>query len=188
MKTYDFVHLSLLAVGGEIKGKTKLQKTVYFLGLMTGQLDRLGYNAHYYGPYSGEVAESVSTLEGVGFISSSVASVGSVDLQGFEVRRTDYHLTEEGRGIAEKKAAGLASLFNSLKKAAMLLKQAGDPDYVRLSIAAKTDFMLREKKAPATEGELEQLAKRFGWNVSQQQVREAAEYLRKLNLVEPVPT
>jgi hypothetical protein len=48
--------------------------------------------------------------------------------------------------------------------------------------------MLREKNAPATEGELAQLAKRFGWNVDPQQVREAAEYLRELNLVKPTRT
>ena len=30
METYDFVQLTLLAMGGEIKGKTKLQKMVYF--------------------------------------------------------------------------------------------------------------------------------------------------------------
>jgi len=31
MMPYDFVHLTLLAVDGEVRGKTKLQKTVYFL-------------------------------------------------------------------------------------------------------------------------------------------------------------
>lgn len=95
MTTYDFVQLSLYACGGKIQGRTKLQKTVYFLGLMTGHLDKLGYQAHYYGPYSAEVAEAISTLEGIGFASSTIASVGTVDPQGFEIRRSDYTLTEE---------------------------------------------------------------------------------------------
>jgi uncharacterized protein YwgA len=55
MDAKEFVQLSMLAMGSEIQGKTKLQKTVYFLGLMTGCLDDLGYRAHFYGPYSDEV-------------------------------------------------------------------------------------------------------------------------------------
>lgn len=186
MTPYDFVHLTFLAVGGEIRGKTKLQKTVYFLGLMTGQAEELGYRAHYYGPYSDEVADALSTLQGRGFVTTSVTSVGGVDPQGFEVRRTDYRLTDEGRAMAEKKTGQFLGLFMELKKAALVLKEAGDLDYMKLSIAAKTDFMLREKNAPASESELEQLARRFGWSVSPQEIREAAEYLRRLNLAQPV--
>lgn len=186
MTAYDYLHLSLLALG-EVRGKTKLQKTIYFLGLLTGHVDQLGYRAHYYGPYSDEVADAMSTLEGVGFASSDVASVGSLDPQGFEVRRTDYRLTLEGRLMAEKKSRQFSQLFADLKRAVAVLRQAGESDYVKLSIAAKTNFLLREKNASATDGELEQLARRFGWNVTPQQIREAAEYLRKLNLAEPVP-
>jgi hypothetical protein len=186
MNPYDFVHLALLAAGGEIKGKTKLQKIIYFLGLMTRKPDELGYRAHYYGPYSDEVANAVATLEGVGFVSSDVASVGAVDPQGFEVRRTDFRLTEEGRAIAHAKAAQNPILFEGLRKAVGVLRQSGDQDYVKLSIAAKMVFMLREKGAPATEVELGRQAKRFGWNVTPQQIHEAAEYLRKLDLVQAV--
>jgi len=56
MNTYDFVHLALYAMGGEIRGKTKLQKTIYFLGRLSNHIDELGYNPHFYGPYSSEVA------------------------------------------------------------------------------------------------------------------------------------
>ena len=35
MTPYDFVQLTLYAAGGKIRGKTRLQKTVYFLGLLT---------------------------------------------------------------------------------------------------------------------------------------------------------
>lgn len=50
MDANDFVLLALHAMGGEIRGKTKLQKTVYFLGLMTGHLDDLGYRTTSTGP------------------------------------------------------------------------------------------------------------------------------------------
>jgi uncharacterized protein YwgA len=56
MDAKDFVTLTLLIADGEIRGKTKLQKMVYFYGLMTSQLNELGYRAHFYGPYSDDVA------------------------------------------------------------------------------------------------------------------------------------
>lgn len=187
MTPYDFVHLAMLAVGSEIRGKTKLQKTIYFLGLLTGQLEELGFRAHYYGPYSDDISDAASTLEGLGFVSSSIASVGSVDPAGFEIRRTDYRLTEEGRAIAETKARQHSGLFERLKQAVVGMRQAGDLDYMELSIAAKTDFMLREKKASVTDAELEQLARCFGWNVSAQQIARAAAYLDKLMPAESSP-
>src|SRR5438309_12096004 len=101
MKTYDFVHLSLLAVGGEIRGKTKLQKTVYFLGLMTGCLDDLGYRAHFYGPYSDDVADAIGWLSTIGAVNQTSAGVGTVDHSGFEIRRHDFRLNEQGRQFAE---------------------------------------------------------------------------------------
>ena len=186
MTPYDFVQLTLYASGGKIQGRTKLQKTVYFLGLMTGYLDELGYQAHYYGPYSAEVAEAVSTLEGIGFASSTVASVGTIDPQGFEIRRSDYTLTEEGVRAAERKAKALPELFKQIKEGVELLRQAGDLDYVRLSIAAKAYFLLQQRKAPVAEHELPQLARTFGWAVSEQQIREGLAYLKKLKLTQTV--
>jgi hypothetical protein len=112
-----------------------------------------------------------------------VASVGAVDPHGFEVRRVDFRFTEEGRTIAEQKAAKYPELFGQLREAAEHLRQAGDLDYVKLSIAAKTLFMLRERKALASEPELGRLARHFGWSVSPDQIREAVDYLRRLRLV-----
>ncbi|MGB2780353.1 MAG: hypothetical protein WBD63_02605, partial [Phycisphaerae bacterium] len=76
MDATNFVLLALHAVGGEIQGKTKLQKTIYFLGVMTGHLDDLGYRAHYYGPYSDDVADAVSRLRSVDFVDQSAAGCG----------------------------------------------------------------------------------------------------------------
>jgi uncharacterized protein YwgA len=182
MTPYDFIQLTLHASGGKIQGRTKLQKTVYFLSLMTGHLDVLGYQAHYYGPYSAEVAEAVSTLEGIGFASSTVSSVGSVDPQGFEIRRSDYTLTEEGIRAAQRKAQAMPKLFQQIREGVEALRQAGDLDYVRLSIAAKAYYLLQQRKAPVAEHELPQLARTFGWAVSEQQIREGLAYLKKLKL------
>src|SRR4051794_41134046 len=103
MSTYDFVHLVLHAFGGTIQGRTKLQKTVYFVGALTGFLENLGYRAYFYGPYSSEVAASVDELRGLGFLRQTTLSSGEIDPKGFEVARYDFSLTPEGSQIAEEK-------------------------------------------------------------------------------------
>ncbi|MGB2938473.1 MAG: hypothetical protein WBD05_09820 [Phycisphaerae bacterium] len=183
MDATNFVLLALHAVGGEIQGKTKLQKTIYFLGVMTGHLDDLGYRAHYYGPYSDDVADAVKRLRSVDFVDQSAAGCGTVGKFGFEVCRYDFSLTQDGKQIADAKAAAFPDLTKRLERAAKTLREAGNPDYVRLSIAAKTHFMLGKKKGEATMAELARLARRFGWKVASHQVKEAAQYLSTLDLV-----
>ena len=104
MTPYDFVHLSLLAVGGEIQGRTKLQKTIYFLGILSGTLPKLGYRPHFYGPYSDAIAAAVNRLKSLGFITENTVGIGAMGSSGFEIARHDFRLTEEGKLIAQKKA------------------------------------------------------------------------------------
>lgn len=184
MEAYDFVQLSLLAVGGEIKGKTKLQKTVYFLGVMTGCCRELGYRAHFYGPYSDEVADSINRLKAIGAVDQNVRGGGAVDKSGFEVCRYDFRLNDEGRELAEQTARQHGNLWKKLSKAAAALKEVGDMDYMQLSVAAKTYFLLGEKKGRATRTELARLSRSFGWEVSPEQIQDAVKYLGSLGLVD----
>lgn len=184
MEAYEFVQLTLLAMGGEIKGKTKLQKTVYFLGLMTGCLDDLGYRAHFYGPYSDDVAEAINRMKTIGAVDQNVRGGGAVNRSGFEVCRYDFTLNDEGRELAEETARQNCEFYKSLFEAAKAFSDIGDLDYMQLSIAAKTYFMLGEKRGRATHAELTKLARRFGWEVTPDQITDAARYLSQLGLVE----
>ncbi len=183
METHEFVLLALQAVGGEIRGKTKLQKTVYFLGILTDQLDDLGYRAHFYGPYSDEVAEAVTVLKTIGVIDQNVLGAGTVNGAGFEVKRYDFRLNEQGERLAAVKAKKYPDLWKRLQAAVETFSRAGDLDYMPLSIAAKTYFMLGQEKEEATEAELAALAPRFGWRVTAKEIHSAAQYLKKLGLV-----
>jgi len=184
MDTKEFVLLSLLAMGSEIQGKTKLQKTVYFLGLMTGCIDDLGYRAHFYGPYSDEVSDAIGWLSTIGAVNLTSSSGGAVDRSGFEVRRYDYCFNKEGKRFAEVTSSRYPDFWKKLQDAADLLKRAGELDYMKLSIAAKTYFMLQETNGQASEKDLARLATRFGWKVTPQQVQEAASYLQRLELAQ----
>jgi uncharacterized protein YwgA len=183
MDANNFVTLTLLAVGGEIGGKTKLQKTVYFLGLMADCSEDLGYRAHFYGPYSDEVANAVTWLKTIGAIDQNITSWGC-DPSGFEARRYDYRFNDQGRRFAEAKARQNPALYERLQKAEEVLRQAGDIGYMEMSVAAKTYFLLGRKKGRASTGELAQLAPKLGWSVTPKQAQRAAQYLNQLGLVE----
>lgn len=183
MNTYDFVHLALHAMGGEIRGKTKFQKTVYFLGLLTKTVDDLGYRPHFYGPYSSEVAGAAGQLRALGFATQTAAGGGAVDQAGFEVARYDLRLTEEGVRMAQAKAEEHPEEWDEISRAAEILKKANEQDYVRLSIAAKTYFMLGQKRGTARINDLVALAETFGWSVTPEQVRDAARFLSSIGMV-----
>jgi uncharacterized protein len=183
MNPYDFVHLALLAVGGQISGRTKLQKTVYFLGILTGSLDELGYRPHYYGPYSSTVADAVNRLKALGFVQQSSLHTGAVDDSGFEIARHDFGLTDEGKKIAEKKREQNPVAWKKIEHAVTRFKKGGEIDYMQMSVAAKTIFMLSEKGKPATAMELSESAKKLGWNPKAQEIADSIEFLKKLGLV-----
>ena len=182
MNTNDFATLALLAMGGEISGRTKFQKTVFFLGLLTDTLDDIGYRPHFYGPYSDEVASSITWLKTIGAIDQNVSSWGQ-DPSGFELQRYDFRLNDQGRQFAERKALQYPQAMRRLLDAAARLKNAGEMNYMEMSIAAKTYFMLSEKKSPASATELSKLAQQFGWTVTPKQIEKAIDYLERLQLV-----
>jgi uncharacterized protein len=186
MNAYDFVHLTFLAMKNhEIKGNTKLQKTVYFLGLRTGLEEELGYRPHFYGPYSDEVADAVGRLKALGFLDHSHAGVGSVDSRGFEVVRSDYRLNDDGRKVAEIKKKKFEKEWGEIERGAAELETLLTKDYMQLSIAAKIKFMLgeRQDRSPVKPNELAAMASRFGWSVTPEQVQSAASWLAEAGLV-----
>jgi uncharacterized protein len=80
------VHAIVSAAGGELVGKTRLQKIAYIL-TAAGLSDSLCFRYHYYGPYSDDLAleTSEAILEGVVSSEDRPASWGG----SFTVFRTD---------------------------------------------------------------------------------------------------
>jgi uncharacterized protein YwgA len=187
MNPYDFVHLTLHALGGEIQGRTKLQKTVYFLGIFTDSLDDLGYRPHFYGPYSDLVTAAVARLKALGFVTESTLGSGAIGDGGFEIARHDFNLTKEGKRIAEEKALQNPDVWLKLKTAVDRFKKAGYIDYMRMSVAAKTYFVLKAMGKPATAEELSEAAKTLGWQAKPHDIDDSISFLRKLDLVVTKP-
>ena len=184
MNVQDFVMLGIHAAEGGIKGKTKLQKTMYFLGVLTDSLEQLGYRPYFYGPYSQEVADAVEWMKALRFVDQNVRGGGAISGSGFEMSRYDYRLNADGIQIAEKKMKAHPEHWEKIENAYKKLQEPGDRDYMKLSIAAKTHFFTVGRQSPVTQNELAKYASAFGWSVTGHEVKEAAEFLKKLGLVE----
>src|ERR1039457_4474036 len=120
MNVSDALLFAYDAFGGAIRGKTTLQKKMYFLGIMLHE--DFGYGPHYYGPYSASVAAANQELKSLGYLSEAKASVGSVNTLGFEVARHDFSLTDDGRDILQLKKTRMREDWQRLELAANRLE------------------------------------------------------------------
>ncbi|HEV2135834.1 MAG TPA: hypothetical protein VGR47_16470 [Terracidiphilus sp.] len=180
ISTQDFILLAYKAFGGKMNGKTLLQKRVYFLSVMVGE--DLGYGAHYYGPYSSEVATGNAELKSLGFLKETVALYGTDD-RGFERARYEYELSDFGNRVADQVVSFYSDLWMKIHSAAKSLTVGGNLDYMALSIAAKAYYILQKEGGRTTLEKIRDLLPKFGWSVSEAQLKSAAEFLKRAELV-----
>jgi uncharacterized protein YwgA len=180
MLARDVLLLAYKAFDGNMRGKTLLQKRVYFLSVMLG-ID-LGYEAHYYGPYSEQISTMNSELKALGYIAESSSAWG-YDQRGFEMARHDFTLTELGGRLADRKAEQNSALWRQIQKASGVVTKAGDLDYMELSIAAKAYYVLNKLNGKATLEDIAGMLPKFGWSVSNNQLDRATEFLKKADLI-----
>ena len=181
MNTDDFVLLSYLALGKSIKGKTTLQKDMYFIGILSNRIDELGYRPHYYGPYSPFIAHANEELKTYGYVMENT-SVWGIDTNGFEVVRYDYALTETGEKVAKEMKEINPAEWDSIHDAAKKILSAGEIDYMSLSVAAKSYFILKRQGDKTTVKDIKTIAKDFGWDVKDDKLDKALDFLEKTEL------
>jgi len=179
MNTSQFVLSLIRASEGKIQGRTLLQKRGYFVSLLTGLSPNLGYQAHFYGPYSATLDGTLTQMKNLGFIEEGTTGFGVVS-GGFEVRRYDYSLTEDGEKVLQpfSKTAEYQHIEAAIRK----IQEAGDPDYVELSIAAKAFFILQKQQKGMTAAELLKEATKFNWNIPEHSLGRAVAFLTKVGL------
>lgn len=180
IETRHLVLWAIAEVEGRPNGRTYLQKMCYFVGLILG-LD-LGYRAHHYGPYSDLVSAEISFLVANGYAFESAKRFGVADGQGWEITRRDYELTERGREGVRWLDARHVDQARMVRAAIERVKQAGDLNYVGLSFAAKTFWILSHAGVPTTPDRVQEKAKDFRWQVDTKDITSAAEFLQRLNL------
>ncbi len=175
----DVILLIISDLGGEIQSKTKLQKLCYFHSIKTGK--DLGFRAHYYGPYSPLVEKKLDELEGIGLIEKKTQSFGEIYRNGFGVVRYDYKMTKYGQEVVS--AIGSNQEKELLTKFLKKIKELGNPDYLELSLAAKTYFILKKEGKPLTYESIREKAKIVDWEINEKDINKATKLLEKLKLI-----
>ncbi len=179
MKPTDFVLCLIDACGGTVSGRTLLQKMAFFVAELLGEDFGLKFDAHYYGPFSSTVEGTLIQLKNLGFVQESSTGFGILS-DGFEVRRYDYSLTDDGRQLLE----GLRSsaLYSRIQDSVRRIRAAGNPNYIELSIAAKAYFILKRKEGGMSISEIQKEAEKYSWNISPRSIERAVAFLQSVKL------
>jgi uncharacterized protein YwgA len=184
MNAIRFVLALLDASGGGLQGRTLLQKKAYFASLLSGLDPGLDFNAHYYGPYSAVLDSTVGQLKNLGFIGEDSTGYG-VSSEGFELRRYDYTLSSDGKKLVATFRS--SEEYRKVASAVAKIKEAGDPGYLELSIAAKTYFILDKRNKSMSNSEIKREAeKSFNWSIQPQSLERAVRFLQQVDLTEGI--
>lgn len=181
MTASDFVLSLISGFGGQVQGRTLLQKRAYFVAQLSAVPVELGYDAHYYGPYSAVVDNCIARLKSLGFISEDNLGFGIANASGFEVKRYDYRVTDDGNRIIESLRS--RQDYSRVVSACGAVTEAGDPNYLVLSVAAKADFILGKRGKAMTRTEIIREAQKFDWRIQGDTLNNAVTFLEKLGLV-----
>jgi uncharacterized protein YwgA len=179
MKATDFLLCVIDASGGIVNGRTLLQKRAFFLSELTGIDAELRFDAHYYGPYSSTVEGTTTQLKILGFIQEASTGFGVVS-GGFEIKRYDYSLTDDGRRLVGRLRN--TQEYKAIESGMQRMIEAGDPNYIELSIAAKAYFLLKKKGDEMSTSELQREAEKYSWSISPQSIDRAVHFLESLGL------
>jgi uncharacterized protein YwgA len=178
-------HLVLVILdhaGGHLSGKTLLQKRAYFVVEILGL--NIRFKAHFYGPFSPEIESALAQSKSLGFIQENAQSFGVTGDEGFELRRYDFSLTSQGGEILSFLKNQQPEECQRVEECLERLATAGDfSDYVSLSIAAKTYFIVKQRNASMTLEEIKSHAEYLGWKISAGEVSKAADFLRNAKLI-----
>jgi len=178
MQARDLILMLLDAVGGSINTKTMIQKEIYFVCESIG-VD-LNFKAHFYGPYSSEVENGLDQLVAAGFVAMQSSNFGVVGNKGFEIKRYDFKIMEEGRQLAGFLRQQDEKTADSIKDFVEKLNQINGIDYISLSAAAKVHFILKREGKPLTDANIKERANLLGWQIETSDIAKAEQILEKL--------
>ncbi len=174
-----------------IQGKTRLQKIGFFIAELLKE--DFGYQAYYYGPYSPQVEEAINELIGLGLVRVETYAFGGRDEWGREIIRYDFHLSRLGQDLSYNLTTKNDPDIEKVREVTKELRNRGIPsDYLTLTVAAKALYILKSKKAESPEHPemnpdgIAQVASDFGWELNENTLKEAVDFICELGLVNKV--
>lgn len=182
LTTRDTVLLISHAVGGEVGGRTLMQKLAYFSGLELGV--ELGHRPHYYGPYSSKIEDALTNAVLAGELHETVERIPDWS-GGPDMLKYTYNLQKNGLERAERVITEHPQEWDRIRSAVTKIKEVlPDLNQKTLSSAAKTYLIVDETEGGVSEDEIPALARRLGWKLTRTEVTKTVEILQKLNLLE----
>ncbi len=182
MYTIDVLLLVIKEAGENgLKGRTLLQKKVYFLSELM-DVD-LGFSAHYYGPYSGLVAGHLASLVNHGFLDeqTEIFETDPPRNRFGERNRYTYFLTDEAEELWDD-IENDPEVVEWKEKLECINSHEIAQDFNKLSIAAKVHYIVKWR-GKTTVAEVKQVAGEYGWNVQQNDIETVISFLTELGLV-----
>lgn len=179
----EFLILSIIKLSdNNLKGRTILQKIIYFFSILLKK--EFGYQAHYYGPYSLQVENTLNSLKSLGYIKEEVNTWG-VDERGFEKKKYIYSLSEDGEYLYNYLSKdNHTEIENIFQIFSLLNKHIDLNDSYSLSIAAKTYHIISKKSSsPIDTSSIKSEAKNLGWDVKEPEISEATNFLVGIELI-----
>lgn len=116
----DWILAALYALGGKIKGKTRLQKLFFLAKEEFGAEHPYKFSKSSYGPFCKEIETDIEELERKGFIIAERVFFDPIVPTEEGLVRVDYALTNTGKIIAKKE---LDKLPSEAKDALLSLKR-----------------------------------------------------------------
>lgn len=181
MDEFDGVLVMLKAAGGEIPGRTTIQKLGYF-STLPGAI-RAHYRPHYYGPYSADIAGAIQALVSYGFIEERVetpATSGSATTPDW--KRYTYSLTDDGRKLVSRLEMEHASEFRKIEEIVSICEDTADLDSKTLSWAAKVHYIQTLEQRDLSYDEIQEIARTLNWDLTEDQINRGVNLLKNLHL------
>ena len=188
MEAHEVIIALIEHNSGEIKGRTKLQKLVFFANELL-QLD-ISYRPYYFGPFSDDVAISVDYLRALKMITETEEHFPDMNFgNSYEAVRYSYRLTPSGKDYFEYLSKNYSEKISVLDKIIKAVNnyQGSEASYKELSIAAKVYYMLNNMNIFSATSTNETLSKRFqseakelGWALSTEQIEKSFSLLKAI--------
>lgn len=178
MKIYEIILLLIKGFGGELGGRTLIQKLCYFFSVYKGK--NMGFKPHFYGPYSPYVENALDELEGIALVDKEVECLGE-NSEGEEVKKYNYRLTKYGKQALDTITPSLER--QELDEFIGLAKMNEIPSTTDISIAAKSHFILNRENRTLTYDEIRNKAGAFKWKIKPESIDKAIDILKSFNMV-----
>ena len=144
MDLVDYIGALVRLSGGEVVGKTRLQKIAYLLEVKNVGFDDIEFDYHNYGPYSSELAFAADDAESLGYLTTEERS-GFHSVPYTVFKSTEKSPTFKNSKKTKEREAAL-NLMNDYS--ALLLELAATAIYLKTNGFAESYWDEVEKRKP----------------------------------------